>query len=121
MQKIFYRQLVTLIFLWLPVFGFSQVGEYTLKFEKFEVYKKDTRVILEWTVAKESNYFEIEKSADGKNFKTIMYVMGANPAAKEENQFEGKLQVTKQKMYYRLKHIGTDGMISYSAIKSPGI
>ena len=74
--------------------------------------------MLEWSTdgTLVTNYFEIQKSTDGKNFKTIALVLGADP--KQEGcdcygSYE-KEPGHNFKNYYRVKHIDNKGIVQYS-------
>ncbi|MGN6558916.1 MAG: hypothetical protein ACTHK8_12860 [Ginsengibacter sp.] len=87
---------------------------------QFQVIKKDTKVVINWTTSKDSptNYFEVERSADGKNFNTIAYVLGADPTKTDCECFGCFDKVSKKgKSFYRLKHVNTDGDVQFSEVK----
>lgn len=81
---------------------------------------KNKKVDLTWATASEINndYFNIERSQDGKNWETIDRVEGAgnsnqklNYQTKDSNPYEGV-------SYYRLKQTDFDGSFEYSNIVS---
>ena len=84
----------------------------------FTGYIKGTNVILEWATASEENndYFSIQRSKDGKYFKTIGTVDGAGTS----NEVIEYLFVDKKPFkgvnYYRLKQTDYDGQESFSEI-----
>src|SRR5690242_2919255 len=88
---------------------------------QFQVIKKDNKVVINWTTAKDSptNYFEVERSADGKNFKTVAYVLGADPTKTDCECFGcfDKVSTKGGKSFYRLKHVNTDGDVQFSEVK----
>ena len=92
-----------------------------IKITKFEVVKEQNRVAIEWSTDKtsETNYFEVEKSSDGKNFKTVAYVLGADPTKTDCECFGCFDKVTgkAKDSYYRLKHVNTDGDVQFSEVK----
>ena len=76
-------------------------------------------ITLNWQTASEENNagFEIERSADGKNFTSIAFERGIGTIAAEQNYaFEDKNVRTGQLYYYRLKQIDFDGAFEYSDI-----
>lgn len=91
-------------------------------YQSIVVTKTDKSVILNWNTASEfrNSYFEVERSADMTNFKTIALVLdgfvtegtGKKYAFKEEASFikNGKTS------YYRLKQFDEYGNVSYSAV-----
>ena len=74
---------------------------------------------LYWHTATEVNLrnFEIERSSDGKNFKTIGTVatkaLNGNSSYNQDYSFTDGAPVGKG--YYRLKMVDNDGSVSYSA------
>lgn len=82
------------------------------------------RIILNWVTQKEgnSNHFEVERSADGQNFKTIGLVLGPLEESAGSKFYKIKDQMTvlleKNSLYYRLKQVNTDGTYGYSQVIS---
>lgn len=87
----------------------------------FHVVKSDCKVSVNWFTDKETtaNYFELEKSNDGVRFKTVAYVLGADHSEnnKEAYGYFEKLKNEKEKLYYRLKHVGINGEVEYSKVE----
>lgn len=71
--------------------------------------------VVEWTVAENDsgNYFEIEKSYDGKNFTPAGIVAATNKAGNESYRFT---EPAGAQSYYRVKVIGKNKSLSYSKI-----
>lgn len=63
----------------------------------------------------ESNYWEVQGSADGKDFHTIALVLGFDPGKKgEQYSFKGKI-TRPENIFYRVAHISLTGSdIQYS-------
>ena len=85
-----------------------------IKFTRFEVSAKDTKVAINLTTdgTVPTNYFEIQKSADGVNFKTIALILGPDPRQSTcdcYGCFDKLLKGSIGTTYYRAKHVGTDG------------
>jgi hypothetical protein len=85
----------------------------------FTAEKNGESVLLKWTTASETNndYFEIEKSADGINFRVVAKIKGAGSSSQlvdysyeDSNPFTGT-------SYYRLKQVDFDGRFTYSSIR----
>ncbi|MHA6249865.1 T9SS type A sorting domain-containing protein [Pontibacter sp. CAU 1760] len=75
-------------------------------------------VNLQWLTAseKDNRHFEIERSADGKTFKSIGMVNGNGDSSrpiKYSFQDRNPMQGTA---YYRLKQVDTDGKFTYSKV-----
>ncbi len=86
----------------------------------FTGFQENGQVYLEWTTASEQNndFFEIQRSADGKSFSAIGKVAGQvqSWANKDYDFIDSKPLATTN--YYRLKQIDLDGSASYSNIVS---
>lgn len=88
---------------------------------KFDVVKLENRVGIFWATDNKipTNYFEVEKSKDGKNFKTISYLLGADPTKPNcdcYESFDKNFSINKS-TYYRLKHTNASGEVEYSEVK----
>ena len=74
--------------------------------------------VLAWETASEENNagFEIQKSADAKNWETISFVEG-NGTSLEVNNYEYLDENTTSNIeYYRLKQVDLDGAFEFSSI-----
>jgi hypothetical protein len=87
----------------------------------FQVVKVQNKVAIKWATDKTSstNYFEVEKSTDGKIFKTVAYVLGADPTKTDCECFccFDKITGKANESYYRLKHVNTNGNVQFSEVK----
>jgi len=84
----------------------------------FDGWNEGNINILKWSTASEINndFFEIEKSQDGRLFKLLDKVDGNGTTTEVFNyQFEDKL-ISSGFNYYRLKQIDFDGSFQYSQI-----
>ncbi len=77
-------------------------------------------VKLDWQTASETNndYFEVERSTDAINFKSVLKISGAGNSNQiltysdfDKSPIDGKV------IYYRLKQVDFDGSISYSGVE----
>lgn len=79
-------------------------------------------IILDWNTASEANngYFEVERSANMKDFKTIALVLDGFSTEGTGKKYAFKEDVSVAKngrvAYYRLKQFDEYGNISYSDI-----
>ncbi|NDK54445.1 T9SS type A sorting domain-containing protein [Pontibacter fetidus] len=73
-------------------------------------------VMLKWVTAseKDNDRFEIERSADGKTFKTIATVKGAGTSNSKLNYSYLDTVLPLTIVYYRLKQVDMDGTFVYS-------
>ena len=78
---------------------------------------KTNRAKLHWTIAnnEEVNQFEIQRSFDGNEFKTIGLVFGSEKRNVEEYMFYETV-TSYDKVMYRLKMISRNNEVSYSKV-----
>ena len=92
-----------------------------VKYTSFTVNAVKKKILIDWVTdnSSQANYFEIQRSVDGVNFKTIELVLGPDPQKTNCNCYEGfdKPSSKNQKYYYRLKHVSVDGAEELSATK----
>ena len=93
-----------------------------LNFTGFTVNTDQKRVSIDWSVENgvPTNYFEIQKSIDGVNFKTVALVLGPDPKEPTGNCygcFDKYIRKSAKHCYYRLKHIDTKGAEQVSETK----
>ena len=84
----------------------------------FKAMRAEEGVRLEWETASEQNndYFEVQKSADGKTFNSIGEVAGSGTTNEHHSYsfIDGKPY--QGITYYRLKQVDFDGKYNYSKI-----
>ena len=91
----------------------QSVSGKNINFTRFDVVEKNNRIAInlttDGTVA--TNYFEIQKSADGVNYKTIALILGPDPKQTTCDCYGcyDKLVKGAEHFYYRARHIGLDG------------
>ena len=91
-----------------------------VSFQKFTATKQQKTVLLNWATASETNnnYFEVEKSVDGKTWQTFDKVQAAgNSHTTRHYQTTDELPNTKSVNYYRIKQVDFDNDFSYSTIQ----
>jgi uncharacterized delta-60 repeat protein len=78
----------------------------------------NNEALLKWSVAHETNNkgFEVEKSVDGINFEDIGFVQSKGNSEATNNYSFTDVKMLSGSNYYRLKQIGSDGLITYSSI-----
>lgn len=79
------------------------------------------KVVVDWDVdvSSEINYFELEKSTDGVNFKTLALVLGPDPTKALPVYYScfDKKNKSARRVYYRVKHVSVSGEEEISDIK----
>ena len=100
-SPIWYTKIVTP----LPIELLSFTGEYTSKGNQ-----------IKWTTASEINndFFNLERSSDGKNFESIVIIKGSGNSSQELNYGFLDIWAPEGINYYRLKQTDFDGKFSYS-------
>lgn len=87
--------------------------KHTIHITDFFVTAKAQKIIIDWKTDGETatNYFAIQKSVDGINYKTMALVLGADPKQKGCDCYGcfDKYNPKTTKSYYRLVHIDVDG------------
>lgn len=96
--------------------------ENQINFSKFNVSSDKKKISIDWSIenAAPANYFEVQKSNDGINFKTIALVLGPDPKQITGDYyayFDKYVRKYAKHSYYRLKHIGTNGVEQLSEAK----
>jgi hypothetical protein len=78
----------------------------------------DQSVNLTWSTASELNFdfFEVERSTDGKNFISIGKLKGNGTSALQHDYFFVDEKAMAGKAYYRLKSVDLDGTFEYSKV-----
>lgn len=101
-----------------PVFSFTTAGIVPINLLKFQASPENKQVRISWTTTEETNSarFEIQRSADGKNFIKIgeQKAAGNSTVLKDYQAFDTK--PGRGLNFYRLKMIDADGNHSYSRI-----
>ena len=89
-----------------------------VKWTSFTVEAKPNTNLLAWTTATEINNdrFDIERSSNGKNFKTIETVKGQGDSFKNVDYNYEDLSPISGSNYYRLKQVDFDGKYEYSDV-----
>lgn len=86
----------------------------------FHIEQTKDKININWsTKNSQTNYFEVEKSKDGKNFKTVAYVLGADPTKTNCDCYGcfDKINSKVKELYYRLKHVDANGLVEFSEVK----
>jgi hypothetical protein len=86
----------------------------------FQVYQKESRVVLMWVTAREqdNHEFVIERSTDGKEYKDIATIDGQGTSAVIQNYEYTDANPFSGTNYYRLRQVDIDGTIDYSPVRS---
>ena len=91
-----------------------------VKLSSFSVDIKDNTAALSWSVENQdanSSHFEIERSANGKDFSQVAIVNATNNT-KQSYSFNDNDPSLSGSVYYRLKMVDKNGPFAYSEIKT---
>ena len=88
-----------------------------IKYTGFTVTAKLDKATVAWSTDNSftTNYFEVQKSSDGINYKTIALVLGPDPKQPGcdcYGCFEKLTHKNFKPAWYRLKHIDINGKIA---------
>jgi hypothetical protein len=100
--------------------GFSSNAMLPVNFVSFTAGKSAEDVIaLTWTTTDEINnsHFEIQRSTDGTNFKSIAIVLPANDNNNIHEYRYNDRFTAKGVVYYRIRQVDNDGKEKFSTIK----
>ncbi len=93
-----------------------------VKYSSFVANGVNRTAVLDWTTEIEINHdhFEVERSFDQQNFRTVGYVLegikGASGTAYSFKDNSGELK-SQSVAYYRLKQVDIDGRANYSEVR----
>lgn len=121
-QYLLVRTALVVAGIWVSTVCFSQKNAGAkVSILDFKLEKTHGKVNIHWATNKtdEVNYFEVERSSDGKNFKTVALVLGPDPMVSEGDCYGcfDKLQPGAKQRYYRLKHVDVNGGVAFSEVK----
>ncbi len=84
----------------------------------FTAERQGSRVALKWATASEKNsaYFGVERSGNGREFTEVVRVTAAGQSTQRLDYRASDEKPLTQMSYYRLRQVDTDGTVSYSSI-----
>ncbi|MBK8609021.1 MAG: hypothetical protein IPL84_03510 [Chitinophagaceae bacterium] len=93
-----------------------------IEFASLAATANNKAVLINWVTASERNnsHFEVERSTDQKDFKTVALVLDGFAAAGTGKTYKFKEDAgdvrTGKTVYYRLKQVDTDNKVHYSKV-----
>jgi parallel beta-helix repeat protein len=89
-----------------------------VQFLSFDATLKGEKVLVSWTTAQERNasHFEVEKSTDGTNFKTIGRVAAAGNSNRKIDYSFTDNNVESGVSYYRLRQVDLDARAVFTRV-----
>ena len=91
-----------------------------VRFLSFEVKRQGSVAEISWSVDRASghDFFEVQRSVDGKNFKGIGKITEAiTDAAERKFQFVDRNPEAQPILYYRIAQVDKNGAVFYTSIK----
>jgi Secretion system C-terminal sorting domain len=84
----------------------------------FKAERQGSRVVLTWATASEKNsaYFGVERSANGREFTEVARVTAAGNSSQRRDYQTSDDKPLATQSYYRLRQVDTDGSVAYSSI-----
>ncbi len=110
----------------LSTYSFVPLAGVTLpvKFASFFAYKQNNDGFLNWTIENQNSevkHFEIERSFDGITFNKIAQkdpILNANNITTYNLTDAGVFDIYKGTIYYRIKQVDRNGVVTYSIIRT---
>lgn len=89
-------------------------------FSSFTVSKVTNGVAVQWTTAEELNadLFLVERSEDGRNWRTIGQVKAVGNSTNMQNYLYTDRTAVNKIAYYRIRQVDIDGKFTYTDIKN---
>jgi hypothetical protein len=91
-----------------------------VKFLGFNVARKGSDVLIQWSTSEEVNAFryELERSFDATNWNAISYISAAGNSNNVNSYSYTDKSVGSKTVYYRVKQVDRDGKFSYTSVRS---
>ena len=88
-------------------------------FLSFIASKTTDGVVLNWSTAseKDNSHFEVEKSFDGRNWKSIAVFFG-NGTVNSGSNYSFKDKESASLIYYRIRQVDMDGKATYTSVRT---
>jgi hypothetical protein len=105
---------------------FSLLNEYILlpvTLTNIKAYQQGNSILVNWVALNEMNIdrYEVEKSSDAVNFKTVAHSTALNNGMPQTNYSTTDVSPFDGNNYYRIKVFAKDGSVNYSAIVNVNI
>ncbi len=115
--------LIFAVFIFCNAGAQASLSNPTINITSFTVYEKDAKLIIEWATdgAVATNYWQVQRSNNGKDFSTIAIVLGPDPDQPGDRyQYMEKIKEGRDATkYYRLRHVDVNGNEQISKVIAP--
>jgi len=90
----------------------------TVELLSFQAKEHNEGILLNWVTASETDnaYFELQRSENGKNFKSVVQIKGHGTSLEAHNYSFLDVLPADGSNYYRLKQVDFDGSFEYSEV-----
>ena len=123
LKKIIYLLMITLLISGNSKAQQSVSDQKIISITNFKVYENNTQLIIDWSTDGliETNFWQIQRSADGQKFSTIALVFGPDPRQQGNRyQYKGKIKdAAGSKAYYKVCPIDANGQQINTEIIQP--
>lgn len=106
------KKIICLLLILVFVFGTakaqSAAANSKITITNFKVYEKNNQLIIDWKTngVVDANYWQVQRSEDGKEYATIALVFGPDPRQGTNTyQYKGKLSKAGGKISYRVSPV----------------
>jgi hypothetical protein len=91
-----------------------------VKYLGFSAVRKNTDVLVQWATSQEigADFYEVERSEDGSNWKAISKIQAAGTTNSISNYTYTDKNISARTVYYRIKQVDLNGRFEYSAIRA---
>jgi hypothetical protein len=102
----------------------SSNGSKIITITNFKVYENNAQLIIDWSTdgVVDVNYWQVQSSTDGQQYKTIALVFGPDPR-QQGNRYQYKDKIKEPaaagKIYYRVSPVDTKGQEINTEIIQP--
>lgn len=100
--------------------GFDFLGLLPVKFTNFNVAQVNNAIEINWSASEDLNnvHFEVQKSMDGRSWKTIATVNAATTFSPVNHYRIKDYNVVSGTNYFRVKQVDKDGHATFTSIES---
>lgn len=100
--------------------GFTSPIILPVKFLGFSAARQNADVLVQWSTSQEVNadFYEVQRSEDGLNWKAVGKVKAVGAARTTSNYSFVDRNVTQKTAYYRIKQVDLDTRFEYTAVRT---
>jgi hypothetical protein len=90
-----------------------------VKFIGFSLTPEKNNIVVEWATAEEinSSYYEVQRSDDGNNWKTVAKITAAGNSSLTHSYSYTDQSFTSPSVFYRIRQVDIDGSFAYTVVR----